>query len=296
MPVYNGAKYLRQALDSLLAQDYTNFELIISDNASTDDTAAICKEFATRDARIRYYCNEQNMGAIWNFNRVLKLAIGDYFMWAACDDLWESSYISTLLPLLQDNTDAALAFTAFNNIDESGIETRTYPYIFELSADNLFERLRNYLRQEECQGKANLIHGLMLRRILLIVGGLSLWSGVSFAADMLVVFKLLTVGKIILTERILFHKRLVQQKRENPSFMQISINLISYCWAHQVYLRGYARIFRETSSLTRYEKDELENELRERKRSILRQDFTMLLNAAKNFMHNRFSRVRKRMV
>ncbi|MEM4134638.1 MAG: glycosyltransferase, partial [Candidatus Micrarchaeia archaeon] len=73
MPVYNGERFIRQALDSLLAQDYENFELIISDNASEDKTPEICLEYAARDKRIRYYRNEKNMGAAWNFKRVFDL-------------------------------------------------------------------------------------------------------------------------------------------------------------------------------------------------------------------------------
>ena len=81
LPVYNGEKYLEQALISILSQTYTDFELIISDNASTDRTQAICREYAAKDPRIRYYCNEENLGAAPNHNRVFELASGEYFKW-----------------------------------------------------------------------------------------------------------------------------------------------------------------------------------------------------------------------
>ncbi len=97
LPVYNGENYLRQALDSLLMQDYTNFELIISDNASTDRTREICFEYTTKDNRIKYYRNQINTGAPANFNRVFELSSGDYFMWASHDDYREPSYISKCL-------------------------------------------------------------------------------------------------------------------------------------------------------------------------------------------------------
>lgn len=98
MPVYNGEKYIRQALDSLLAQDYGHFELIISDNASTDGTPEICREYAARDSRIAYYRNQENMGAAWNFKRVLDLAAGEYFMWLPHDyRLLDANYLSTLI-------------------------------------------------------------------------------------------------------------------------------------------------------------------------------------------------------
>jgi glycosyltransferase involved in cell wall biosynthesis len=120
MPIYNGEKYIRQALDSLLAQDYANFELVISDNASTDRTQEICHEYAMRDKRIRYYRNEQNMGIVWNFIRVFELSKGEYFMWAADDDGWERDYISTLLSVLNQFPESIVSFTNYMKYSENG--------------------------------------------------------------------------------------------------------------------------------------------------------------------------------
>src|SRR5215469_6919606 len=86
MPVYNGANYLRSSVPSLLAQDYEDFELLISDNASTDETESICRELAESDGRIRYFRNERNVGAAQNYNKVFRLASGTFFKWAAHDD------------------------------------------------------------------------------------------------------------------------------------------------------------------------------------------------------------------
>src|SRR5450759_757223 len=85
MPVYNGEKYISEALDALLAQTFTNFELLISDNASTDGTTAICRHYADRDSRIHYVRQSENRGGVANFKFVLDEARGEYFMWAACD-------------------------------------------------------------------------------------------------------------------------------------------------------------------------------------------------------------------
>src|ERR1035438_9843576 len=87
LPVYNGENYLDPALNSILRQDYSDLELIISDNASTDATGNICREYAAKDPRIRYYRNETNIGASANFNCLVKLARGEYFKWAAHDDV-----------------------------------------------------------------------------------------------------------------------------------------------------------------------------------------------------------------
>jgi len=99
LPVYNGQIFIRQALDSLLTQTFSDFELIISDNASTDGTEAICREYATKDRRIRYVRQDVNRGAAANFRLALNEAVGGYFMWAAADDFYEPTHISNLLAL-----------------------------------------------------------------------------------------------------------------------------------------------------------------------------------------------------
>ena len=97
MPVYNGAKFIREALNSLLGQTFTDFELIISDNASTDETETICREYAAKDVRIKYVRQVENLGAVANFKYVLDFATGEYFMWAAADDVWDQKWIEKLL-------------------------------------------------------------------------------------------------------------------------------------------------------------------------------------------------------
>ncbi len=120
MPVYNGAAFLRGALDSLLAQDFADFELVISDNASTDDTPGICLEYAARDSRIRYCRNNENIGAVRNLRRVLELSRGDFFMWAAHDDLWDPAYLSACYQALQNNPKAVLCATSAILLDHQG--------------------------------------------------------------------------------------------------------------------------------------------------------------------------------
>ena len=104
MPVYNGAKYIREALDSLLAQTFADFELVISDNASTDATQLICEEYARLDPRIRYVRQQENKGAVANFRFVLEEARADLFMWAAYDDLWSQDYLMDTKTLLEDKS------------------------------------------------------------------------------------------------------------------------------------------------------------------------------------------------
>jgi glycosyltransferase involved in cell wall biosynthesis len=121
MPVYNGERYVIEALGSVLAQDYSNLELIISDNGSRDRTEEICRQFAERDSRIRYLRQAQNQGMPWNFARVVQEAKGEYFMWAAHDDLFHPSYVRKCLDKLTAHPEAVVCCTEINFIDADGL-------------------------------------------------------------------------------------------------------------------------------------------------------------------------------
>ena len=120
MAIYNEEKYLRKALDSLLAQDFADFELIISDNASVDATQAISLEYAARDPRVCYHRNETNVGATENFNRAFRLSSGEYFMWAAGHDLWAPAFISRCVGVLEKDPSVVLCYPRTQYIDATG--------------------------------------------------------------------------------------------------------------------------------------------------------------------------------
>lgn len=122
MPVYNGAKYIENAIKSILAQDYANLELIITDNESTDSTPEICKKYAALDNRVTYVRNPRNLGAAPNYNRGFELATGEYLKWFAHDDLISPNYVSACVAALEANPDASLAFGSTVCIDPEGNE------------------------------------------------------------------------------------------------------------------------------------------------------------------------------
>lgn len=112
MPVYNGAAHLREALAGVLSQTYEDFELVIVDNASTDQTEAMCRNAAAMDPRVRYVRNETNIGAAPNFNRALELTNrkSSYCKWVAHDDLMGETLVEKCVELLEGDQDAVLAF------------------------------------------------------------------------------------------------------------------------------------------------------------------------------------------
>ena len=128
LPVFNGEKYLEEALNSILAQTYQDFELIISDNASTDRTQQICLSYAAKDSRIRYYRNERNLGASKNFNRVLELSSGEYFKWAAHDDILAPEFLEKCMSVLDQDPSIVLCYSKTASIDERGDLVGTYDY------------------------------------------------------------------------------------------------------------------------------------------------------------------------
>ncbi|MGB7537229.1 MAG: glycosyltransferase, partial [Anaerolineales bacterium] len=127
MPVFNGGKFIAGAMDSLIAQTFTDWTLLISDNCSTDNTRDICESYCSKDARIQYIKQDKNIGAIDNFKYLLEQANAPFFMWAAADDLWEKNFISVCIKGLQTIPDNGWAFTNIINIDTYGHTVREYP-------------------------------------------------------------------------------------------------------------------------------------------------------------------------
>src|SRR5688572_17166208 len=127
LPVYNGANYLQKAVETILGQSYQNLELVISDNASTDRTAELCRDLSARDPRIRISRNSRNVGAAGNYNMVFKAARGKYFKWAAHDDVLAPAYIERAVDVLERDEDVVLCSSCTGRINDRGEVTGAYP-------------------------------------------------------------------------------------------------------------------------------------------------------------------------
>ncbi|MGH8730028.1 MAG: glycosyltransferase family 2 protein [Burkholderiales bacterium] len=125
LPVYNGEKLIAAAIESILAQTYSDFELIITDNASTDNTEAIGREYMKRDSRVRYVRNEKNMGAMYNFDHAFELARGEYFKWAAYDDTLTPDYLEKCVRVLEQDPSIILCQAKTLYVDSKGNTKRS---------------------------------------------------------------------------------------------------------------------------------------------------------------------------
>jgi glycosyltransferase involved in cell wall biosynthesis len=121
LPVFNGAAYLEEAIRSVLAQCLDDLELVISDNASTDRTAEICRGWAATDRRVRYLRNPTNLGAAPNYNRTFAESRGRYFKWLAHDDRLRSEYLATTVAVLEADPSVVLCNTTVDYIDGRGV-------------------------------------------------------------------------------------------------------------------------------------------------------------------------------
>lgn len=145
LPVYNGEKYLAESLDALLGQSYENFELIISDNASTDDTGAICQRYEKQDSRVRYFRQPRNIGLAPNHNFVVEKASGELFKWASNDDLYARDLLERCVDALDKYPNVVLAHSWTARIDSSGTLTEAIEYPMTTSSSRAPERFRSIL-------------------------------------------------------------------------------------------------------------------------------------------------------
>lgn len=163
LPVYNGENFVREAIDSILSQTFEDFELIISDNASVDQTEEICRAFAAQDERVRYFRNQENVGASRNFTRVFELASGEYFKWAAHDDVCLPDFLSRCVEVLDQDPSVVLCQSRAASIGADGEIIRQWEINPELGSAYPHQRFKEILAIGE---EIYFVWGLIRRNIL----------------------------------------------------------------------------------------------------------------------------------
>jgi glycosyltransferase involved in cell wall biosynthesis len=206
MPVYNGEPYLEAAIQSVLGQTFDDFELIVCDNASTDRTAEIVRDFAATDARIRYARNERNLGAAGNYNRAFALARAPYFRWMNADDVIEPQLHESCLQALEAHPQAVLAYGRTRMIDADGRPGPIYDDNLDLRDPRASVRFREFF---ERVGLTNVIYGLMRRDALARTSLMG--NGRLPAADTRMMAELVLLGTFIELESVLFYRRMHEQ-------------------------------------------------------------------------------------
>ena len=201
LPVYNGEAYLAETLESLLAQDFEDFELVVSDNASTDATVGIVESFAARDTRVRLVRNDENRGAVYNYNRLVADSRAELFKWSGYDDLLEPGCLRSCVAALDANPAAVIAFAQATIIDGAGRRVRPYEEKLDVAATAPWRRVASFAwRFNLC----NACFGVMRREAMAATGLIRPYtsSDVTFLAEMA------ALGSFQLVDQPLFLRRI----------------------------------------------------------------------------------------
>lgn len=165
VPVYNGEKYLAEALDAILGQTFTDFELIISDNASTDGTEELCRKYAASDSRIRYYRQPRNLESAGNHNFVFEQARGELFKLGSHDDLYARDLLQRCVDALDEHPDVVLAHSWTARIEgDTGELARPVDYVLSTASPKVGERFRSLLFDDGGDDDYGVIRSDILRR------------------------------------------------------------------------------------------------------------------------------------
>jgi glycosyltransferase involved in cell wall biosynthesis len=200
LPVYNGERYLSHAISSILGQTFRDFELIISDNASTDATEEICRGFAARDRRVRYVRQARNVGASPNFNICYRLASGEYFKWAAHDDFLEPEYLAACIEALDAEPDAVLCQSLVRLVDDQDRLIEVYRAVEPAAASpDPALRFAARMRNPRCLDIWGVIRRSALEDSVLI--------GSYIGMDRALLLELALRGQFLAIERPLFSNR-----------------------------------------------------------------------------------------
>ena len=204
LPVYNGGKFIEETIKNVLSQDYKDYELIISDNASTDNTRDICHQFVEKDKRIQYFLNSQNFGLPFNYKQAFDLSKGEYFKWISADDKMDPGYLSRCVKVLDQDKSVVLVCTKVCFIDESGNIISEKRTDWNLQSNDATERLRFVILQGGHWADADAITGLIRSSSLVKTRFLPAYQG----GDRRPLGELCLLGKFFQIKMPLYYQRL----------------------------------------------------------------------------------------
>ncbi len=248
IPVYNGASYLRETLNAILAQTYKNIEIIISDNSSSDGTELICQEYSNLDSRISYYRHPENRGVVANFQFLLDKSKGEYFSWAAADDRLDQNWIEVLLDLLLSDERAAMAFGSVKYVDaasnqiDAGLKFRMFKEI-NSSKGQLLRMI------ESIQTRSDFLYYGLHRKKLLERVKLTLSSRTSSVNEQgtALLYLIVSFGGIKSSTDTFLYYRIHNESNAHKgkmTFKEIRILKKAHAYLANYYLKNYAKNLR----------------------------------------------------
>jgi glycosyltransferase involved in cell wall biosynthesis len=203
VPAYNCEKYISQSLDSLLGQSYGDFELVISDNASSDGTEEICRRYVAMDQRVRYIRRTENIGGPGNFRYVFAQCSGQYHKWSTADDFWHPQFLEEAVAVLDGQPDVVLCYPKTRLIDATGTPLSDYEDRLDLADDSPRARFRDLY---ELIGLCNAHLGLIRREAMLQTRLIAAHK----ASDVDFLGELALLGKFKLLPAVRFYRRFHQ--------------------------------------------------------------------------------------
>lgn len=164
IPVFNGEKFLRKSIDSVLSQTFSNYVLIISDNGSTDNTSLICQEYEKKEKRIRYIRHEKNFGGTWNFGFLLEQANTKYFVWLGADDYWEPTFLEKNFNILESDNNVAFSISQIKPFGEKHEKLLVHEHDSFIKKQE--KKIRLYFRPHSFQSTSSTSYGNRVRALL----------------------------------------------------------------------------------------------------------------------------------
>ncbi len=229
MPVYNGAKYLAKAIEGLCAQTADNVEIIVSDDASKDESPLLLADWAAQDPRVSVTHHERNLGTIGNFEWLVEQASGEYFMWAAQDDSWSPNYIDGLRDTLGRNPRSDLAAGANILLSEDWVETRRIEFPFHAAPGGLLHR-QHLLRHARNGWFYGLYRRDVLRRALPLVREF----GHAWGHDFVTLLPFLLSGRVSANNDVVYYQRITTRSADTLKPRSVSTERTLY--------RDFARV------------------------------------------------------
>ncbi|MGI4893838.1 MAG: glycosyltransferase family 2 protein [Janthinobacterium lividum] len=203
IPVYNGEKYVAATIESVLAQDFEDLEVVISDNVSSDATGEICRDFASRDARVRYVRHEEHVGVADSFSRTFSLCRSEFFRWAAADDVSAPTFVTKALQVLEDHPSAVVCYSEAAVVDAAGDRVRDDDFMLDLSGPSPSQRFRRIVLAPIKRHAGHEQYGLIRAQALRAAGAMS--SHVY--GDRVLLVRLALQGPMLRLPEVLFFNR-----------------------------------------------------------------------------------------